>query len=922
RGRSELFHWKRFTHNKHRLKPNIDPDDIQNWIKRVERASECAVAEVFPSKKSKISPKANGYVMAMETIDQLHDHDDAYTEAQALLHEWMNSKIKPELEYEETEEQERYISNLEVCAYSSQTTSRMPVCEKFDELYSYLEQEKESAAAETFLQQLLETKVVESGILEDLGIDEERQQKKYKDPCLSMEARHQQVRENRLKRQAKLEQQKQEKAMKKFAHAKAQQLLQDEDRRKARQAKKEEAHIKKEMVQLRKEMMEKRYIMGEAKRIEREHLEKEKRRKLSVHEKVKQALMDLQEQQDQEHRKIEHLWVMQQVEARIKAYQLRCLQKHFSVWYKLVLERRIKMGKARALFDWKSQHGAFQAWRMYTWGRKLEQEVQRTEMELREEKRKKQLATECNRKHRLSYCFTNWQLWCKAEKEKRELEAKKEETKQKMVALLDSACSGKLSADSSRVSKCISETQQVDLAQEVEEVKKQDPSPINSPAKEISKTQQIRAASPKYAWQVTRKHATLSSEERAHVQDTSKISNLYQGSQIPNSPTAGKMIQHFQGNFEHRHKFQQQLIEKQKKQLQEQQRTIAELQDNEHLTILQQEAKLASAITTAIGNAVQKVQTEPNPHGSRQSGNAQSIMKSTTVHTSRFTNPSSAEEFSCFRACSNSNLISPHPIVKAMEERAKQRMERRKELEEIKRRKEQEKLAHLRAEQKEREKQLQAEKQASLEKKREEKRLQRQREVEKQLRLEKERQFQSAAEKHHQHFLLQKRGLEPWKKLVEISNQNMKLAEDYYTSSISHRSLHTWHQNVTESLAEKRIKAEKTYHGILLKRCFNNWLKCKDYYNIMEEKACQHYLTTLRRATFTAWFGYVTEEKIASWEKERISAEYNQRRIVKTAFRAWKNLPILIKEEIKKEECIQQLRKKVAEILPDFQTYQ
>ncbi|XP_078088569.1 coiled-coil domain-containing protein 191 isoform X2 [Mustelus asterias] len=845
--------------------------------------------------------------------------------AQALLHEWMNSKIKPELEYEETEDQESYINKSVECTYSSEMASGVPACEKFDELYSYLEQEKESAAAETFLQQLLETKVVESGILEDLGLDEKRQQKKFKDPCLNMEARQQQMRENRLKRQAKLEQQKREKAMKKHAHAKAQQLIQEEDRRKALQAKKEEEHIKKEMVQLRREMMERRCIMGEAKRLEREHLEKEKKRKLLVHEKVKQALMELQEQQDQEHHKMEHLWVMQQVEARIKAHQLRCLQKHFSVWYKLVLDRRIKMGKARALFDWKSQLRAFQAWRMYAWGKKLEQEVQRTERELRDEKRKNQLATECNRKHRLSYCFTNWQLWCKAEKEKRELEARKEETKQKMAALLDSACSGKLSADPSRVSKCLSETQQVDATQQVEEVKKQDPSAVNSQVKESNKSQRIRAASPKYAWQVTRKHAALSPEERAHMQDTNKFSNWDQESQILNSPTAGKMIQHFQGHFEHRHRSQQQLIEKQKKQLQEQQRTIEELQDNEHLKILQQEAKLASAITATIDNAVQKVQTEPSLQGRRQSGNVQSIMKGTAVHMSRLPSSSSAEESNCHRTSTNCsktthNLISPHPIVRAMEERAKQRMERRKELEEIKRRKEQEKLAHLRAEEEERERQLQAEKQAALEKKHEERRLQRQREVEKQLKLEKERQFQTAAEKHHQHFLLQKRGLEPWKKLVKISKQNSKLAEDYYNSSILHLCLRTWHQNVTESLAEKSVKADKVYHGILLKRCFNSWLKCKDYYNIMEEKANQHYRTALRRSTFIAWFGYVSEEKIASWEKERIGAEHNKRRMVKIAFRAWKSLPILMKEEIKKEERIQHFRKKVAEILPDFQT--
>ncbi|XP_043556565.1 coiled-coil domain-containing protein 191 isoform X2 [Chiloscyllium plagiosum] len=905
------------------MNKNMDPHDIQNWIERVERASECAVAEVFPSKKSKINPKANGYVMAIETIDQLHDHDDAYTEAQDLLREWLNSKIRPELEYEETEEIESYVNNSEKLGHTPEMISRMP--ENFEELYSYLEQEKEDTTAQTFLQQLLETKVVESGILKDLGEDEERHQTKCKDPRLKMEARHQQVKESRLKRQAKLEQQKQEKAMKKFAQSKAQQLLQEEDRRKALQAKKEEEHIRKEMVQLRKEMMERRCIIGEAKRLEQVHLEKQKK-KLLVHEKVKQALMELQEQQDQERLKIKHLQVMQQVEARIKAYQLQCLQKHFSVWYKLVLERRIKMGKARALFDWKSQLRAFQAWRTLVWGKKLEQEVQRTEMELREEKRKNQLATDCNRKHRLRYCFTNWQIWCKTEKGKRELEERKEETKQKMAALLDSAYSGKLSANSNRASKHICETQQIVCVEEEsqDDVKKMSSSSVNSRIKQANKTQQIRAKSPKFAWQVTRKHAALSLEDTVHTNDTSKISNGSQGSQKSDSVTTGKVIQYLQGNFEHRHRFQQQLIEKQKKQLEEQQKTIAELQDNQQLAILREEAKLASAITAAIGNASQKVQTESIPLGRRQSGNTQPKMKGAAIDSFSSAGPSSLEESSCPSTSINHsktihNLISPHPIVKAMEERAKQRLARRKQLEELKRKKEQERVARLTAEEEERQRQLEAEKQASLEKKHEERRLQRQREVEKQRRCEKEKQLQSAAEKHYQDFLLQKKGLEPWKKLLEISKKNLKLAEDHHSSSLLHICLRTWHQSVTESLAEKNFKAEKVYNGILLKRCFNNWLKYKDYCTVEEAKAWQHYLTALTRTTFNTWFGYVTEEKIASWEKERIGEQHNYWRIVKRAFRAWKSLPMLIKEEVKKKERIQHLRKKVAEILPDFQ---
>ncbi|XP_069746108.1 coiled-coil domain-containing protein 191 isoform X2 [Narcine bancroftii] len=902
-------------------KQNMDYDDIQGWIKRVEQASECAVAEVFPSKKLKIHPKVSGHVMTMETVDQLCDHDDAYAEAQELLNEWMNSKLRKELAYEEAGELENYMKGSEAPIYSTDVFSRIPEYENFDDLYNYLEQEKESDAAQFFIQQLLEKKMEESGILDDLGIDEERPQKKTH---ISMEARHQHVKENRLKRQAQLEKQKQEKAMKKLAHAEAHQLLQEENRKKALQNKKEEEHIQKEMVHLRKEMMEKRHLMEEAKRLEQEHQKKEEKQKLLAQEKVRQALIELLQQKNQDRHEVENLQIMQEVDARIKSNQLRCLQKHFSTWYKLVLERRLKMGKASALSDWKSQLRIFRAWRRYIWGKKLEQEVQCTEMDLQVETRKKQLASECNRKHKLRYCFTNWQLWCKAEKEKRELEAQKKKTKQKMAALLDSASSGKLTAVSCRASRWLHGMQQVVPAQNMMSMKKQDPSPVNAfLMTEDRKTHPFVATRPKFAWQITHKHAELHSEAITSLPNTGTITDGGQKHHKSHSSNARKVIQHFQGNFTHNHAFQQQLIEDQKKQLQEKQKIIEELQEKQQLTMLQQEAKLASAITTAIVNATQKMQVEINRQGRRPAENVQLDMKDIAVHTLRSIGPASAEESShstSITICSktNHNMISPHPIVKAMEERAKHRMARRKELEEIKRKKEEEKLVHLRAEDEKRQIQQEAEKQALLEKKREEKRLQRQKETEKQLRLEKQRQNQCAAKKHYEEFLLNKRGLGPWRKLLEISKQNMKFSEDHYNSSLLRNCVCIWHQNVSESLAEKKFKAEKVYNGILLKKCLKNWHKYKEYINILEERANQHHLTILRRSIFIAWGDFVIMEKTASWKKERIGTEHHQKRLVKSVFMAWKTFPILNREEKRKEECIQELRKKVAEILPDF----
>ena len=41
------------------------------------------------------------------------------------------------------------------------------------------------------------------------------------------------------------------------------------------------------------------------------------------------------------------------------------LNKYFSAWYGVVLEQRVKMGKARAVSDWRCKLRAWNAWKAY-----------------------------------------------------------------------------------------------------------------------------------------------------------------------------------------------------------------------------------------------------------------------------------------------------------------------------------------------------------------------------------------------------------------------------------------------------------------------------------------------------------------------------------------------------------------------------
>lgn len=72
----------------------------------------------------------------------------------------------------------------------------------------------------------------------------------------------------------------------------------------------------------------------------------------------------------------------------------QCMHKHFSAWYSAVLEKRVLLGKAAALCDWRMRLRAWRAWRALVWLGREEREVRRTEHELRLEHKYETPATQ------------------------------------------------------------------------------------------------------------------------------------------------------------------------------------------------------------------------------------------------------------------------------------------------------------------------------------------------------------------------------------------------------------------------------------------------------------------------------------------------------------------------------------------------
>ncbi|XP_027583431.2 coiled-coil domain-containing protein 191 isoform X2 [Pipra filicauda] len=829
-------------------------------------------------------------------MEQLQDHDEACEEAQELLRNWMKSKLQLDLSDGEDEVDSVL---LEV------TSAAPPKSEQFDDLCSYLEREMESSSVQKYLQHLLQSEDVNCGIMKHLRLEDIKEKQKLADPRIIMELRHKQVKENRMRRQKALELQRQEESLKKAILSEAKLRAQEEDRRKALKAKKEEEEIQREMVKLRKEMAEKRLTVAETWRMEGKR--QEKIQKLSMQEvpiTVSPPLVLRKEEQGVEkQRKAEELL------HRIHTSKQRCLQRHFSAWLKVILEQRIKMGKARALADWRCQLKALRAWRNYTWAQKVEQETQQLEVHLQNQNRKNQLAAEYNQQRLLRCCFMAWQRWSRAETEKRELQIKREETKRKMAQLLEAVSQGKgglhrpLEVNQPGTAEVIHHQDlQQDKPTETCNIEKEPDQTRDHSCWDTVHTSHF-CRKHKFVWEITVKHAALSVQDQAvYRNQVATVLQQFQALGPKTSPSYGSC-------FEHRHAFQQRLIEEQRQQLQKQQELILKLQENQRLSRDKEEAAQTTAVTQLIDNSVSQTREEK---------------QSRCQHTIPLSSPDSHGPENTGVAMQDrrpsNQLTSAHPILKGMEERAIQRAEQRRKLEEAKQRKAEEKLAQLKAEEEARQRKKAEEKEALREKRREERRQQKLKELEKQRRLEKEQQLQKKAKDHYEKVLLRKLGIVPWKRLREQAKEKLVVAQRHHCLGLQRKCLMTWLQDTQQTLMEKMSQAEDFYSHMLLRWGFRNWLKYKDYLSTQEERASTFHAACLMRKYLRAWLDLIMEEKRTLWEKLKIATEHSNKRLILNAFKAWRQYPLLMKKEREREERRNQLRRRVAEILPNFQT--
>ncbi|KAL5020473.1 hypothetical protein ScPMuIL_003365 [Solemya velum] len=916
-----LYKWKRQSDSRtySRSQKVTSTDDIQCWIKKVEMAANQAAEVTFQTSPRVPVSRNQGRTTALSTVQQLREHDQAMSEAQELLTQWMNDKV--ELDASDVDDDVRYRlgesdvkrewdhlleNNYEEYGIPSGSRSGKHRSSYTDDPYAGIYDTDESEAVSRILQHMSEKEVVPKNVVGDLGLEKWSTQK---DPKMKMELRHLQVKERREKREAELRKKRQQLQDKKEALTKAKQIVLREEQDRQAKARQEELMVKNEMAKIRKVMQEDRKLYENAKL--RVNLEKEVE--------LAQSKLGQEQTEDERMRRGEELrrenqrlsQKKEQLKIRQVARNIRILRKHFSAWYDIVLERRLAVGKARAISDWKRMLRCWTAWRSYVRSKRLTQEAKKHEFDIIDSQRKGKMAVEHHHQSLLFRCFQSWSLFIQQEQERRSLEHAQHNTRNKMMAFLDAAATGKLWNSRQDSGRNAGKT----TATKIDDMFHQPSRKVVSPCStEESIDTDVLAGNkgggdnhssrvPREAWQVTRKHLNLTPEEIAQLSgERSEVTDLQVRRRFGTQPW---MNRHYEINsFGNRHQAQKKILQDQQKQIKEQQRIIEELQFNQNhqqlqkqlvkqqqiLQQLQEQQLSGQPVVLAPQTNVENEETEQHlnnlSHIKKSPGTLEKLQRnkvirdkdtnitidsartesSNTCTSSRLAQQNSERTESASSTTSRSK-VTPNSkylsVLRNMENRAEQRAKAKADRENQRRIAEEQRLLEIKEHEEEMKRREEEEKRARVEAHKEKKKQEKLKEIEKRRFEQRMRELCRLADEHYLKSVMKYRGLLPMKTLVQQAKRNENRAEHHYQATLSKKVLLSWHKHTRHIVADKERVADEMFNYLLAKRCFNCWKVYKYHQLIMEEKAKKYHERWLKSRIINTWANYAMMMKNA-----------------------------------------------------------
>ncbi|KAG7213417.1 hypothetical protein KM043_002702 [Ampulex compressa] len=259
---------------------------------------------------------------------------------------------------------------------------------------------------------------------------------------------------------------------------------------------------------------------------------------------------------------------------------------------------------------------------------------------------------------------------------------------------------------------------------------------------------------------------------------------------------------------------------------------------------------------------------------------------------------------------------SPPKFLIQMEIRAEARKQRIKVAEEERRKKLEE--------------QKRQEEQARLEEEMDRKRLQQEalrearriREEQEQYRLreiERFRKLNNKANEFYRRYLLRHYLLEPFLALVEMRNGHIKKAEDYHRKNLMKKILVVWRTETEKKIDAKIERAVSLYNKNVLCRAFRTWNQISKEGSMNFQVAKDFYDMKVLDKCFKTWQIRTFERKMRYQEKEKIAQKHYLMRLQSNSLKKWQRYPQIAAEMKESEIRKRELRQIVQKLIPDFE---
>ena len=795
----------------------------------------------------------------------MHKYDRFYAEscaeARDLINGWMSEKLREELEVDNNSSSSNWHEDPD--AFLDRCLSKEPGEIIEPEVNCY--QDDESVVVDHLLSHM-QVKLNAFSLGDYEAEEKKKKSVVARDPRLTMEVRQQKVKEARARREEKVKMRLKQNMERKQNNAIAREIVKQEAREKARRDKIEEEAIQQEMAKIRKQMLDLKK-KHESELTFKAHLSLDDNSNRPVSKGRKMASIDV-ESNVSAISLVHQDSAFQRHQENIKKFELfqrqKILRKSLHQWIKIVLAKRAAIGKAKALSDWHLLLKTWSAWRKYFFEQAALKEAQRHEESLKQMITYDHVASTKHRRRILKKCFNSWRKFVKMEQYSKELLKDQEDTKQKMNALLGMVKTKAVSVKNDLILQTV----------EDEDLFNENPAePILSTVhdsthihKPVGSTKQ---SAPKHAWQVRKSDVQkLSMQQIQNMSGHKEIpSDLTKVNKIKSEPTHNS-------NYKGRMKATKSVIAKQRVMISQQKQIIEE---QKRMIDEKYSSDKESLVTNSSVPVVSESKARILPLPKR-----------------------------------------PKSLL-AMEKRAEERQKRKEELQERKRQIEKEKIERLRLEEVESRKREEEEKKRKIDEMRRIKQLEIEKEAERKAFIARMQELRRKAVDHYQKTLLKKYGLTPWCTLKRDCDSKMQVARYHFRITLCRDVVRAWSKHVREDRICKEGLAANLQRALLKRRCFHNWLKYGEAMSILEKKADIHYSKVLKSLFVRKWERFVIDEKMSYFKKEELADDHNIYRLKKRVFKTF----YIYKQNVKREEIrmqrIAEMRRKVAQVLPDFE---